>query len=147
MNTRIAILAPLLVLGLAANAADDPGVTQLDPVEVTAEQRTESAFREVQVALERIRSDRDEDAEKIVCVKQKPTGSNIPVISCATNRYWNRIREASLQSGLGSIGGAVGGGGPGAIRTQDKVFNMSMSDYKKLQKRFGKMPDELKLRI
>lgn len=141
MTARILLIAPFMLLGLAAQASETETPAQLDPVELTAEQRLEGAFREVQVGLERVRSDRDEDAEKIVCVKQKPTGSNIPVINCATNRYWNVMRNASLSS-FNSVAGSGGSGRPG-----DKVFTMSLTDFNKLQKRYGKMPEELKQRI
>jgi len=140
MNVRIVLLSPLLMLAASAHAADDTGVTVLDPVEVTAAQRTMSAFRTLQAGLERNRSDREEDAETIVCEKRKPTGSNIPVINCATNRYWNRIRAASLQSGFGGNGAAVTGGGTGAVRQDDKMFTMTLNDFNALEKRFGKLP-------
>lgn len=148
MDLRTKLLLPLALAGFTAAASDavtpqaEPPA-QLDPVEVTAEKRMENAFREVQIGLDRVRSSKIEDEEKIVCLKQKPTGSNIPVINCATNRYWDKIRASSLSSGLGAVGGAVAGGGGGSARKEDKVFTMSMNDYNALQKRFGKLPKEL----
>lgn len=144
MNLRPTILLPLVLAGYAAASSDttpqaEPPA-QLDPVEVTAEKRMENAFREVQIGMDRVRSSKPEDEEKIVCLKQKPTGSNIPVINCATNRYWDKIRAASLTSGLGAVGGAIAGGGTGAVKKEDKVFTMSLSDFNALEKRFGKLP-------
>jgi hypothetical protein len=148
MNLRTTILLPLAFAGLTAAASDNvtpqaEPPAELDPVEVTAEKRMENAFREVQIGMERVRSDKPEDAEKIVCLKQKPTGSNIAVINCATNRYWQKIRARSLSQGLGAVGGAIAGGGSGSTNKEDKVFTMSLSDYSALQKRFGKLPKDL----
>lgn len=148
MNLRTTLVLPLALTlsGLAAAATDTPqeeAPAQLDPVEITAEKRMENAFREVQIGLERIRSSKPEDEDKIVCLKQKPTGSNIPVINCATNRFWEKIRASSLTSGLGAVGGAIAGGGGGSARKDDKVFTMSLNDYNALQKRFGRLPKEL----
>lgn len=151
MNLRTTALLPLAFVGLCAAAADTTPETeppaQLDTVEVTAEKRMENAFREVQLGLERIRSDKPEDEDKIVCLKQKPTGSNIPLINCATNRYWSKIRSSSLSTGLGAVGGAIAGGGGGSARKEDKVFSMSLNDYNQLQKRFGRLPDDLKQQL
>lgn len=146
MNLRTTILLPLALAGFAAASDSTPQAeppAQLDPVEVTAEKRMENAFREVQIGLERVRSSKPEDEEKIVCLKQKPTGSNIPVINCATNRYWDKIRSSSLSAGLGSVGGAIAGGGGGSARKDDKVFTMSLNDFNALKKRFGALPKDL----
>ena len=155
-----------------ATAAEPPA--QLEQVDVTGEKRVELAFRAVQLGLRRGRSDRMEDADLIVCMKQTPVGSHLPVINCATNRKWSEIRARSLQnglSGLQSAGGPAGGGdimaratgnmggnmvnttgiesaGPSgdngaAKRDDDKVLIMSLTDYNKLQKRFGELPKEL----
>lgn len=115
---------------------------QGEPVTVT-EQRSplENAFREVQIGLDRTRSSRLEDAEKIVCLKQKPTGSNISVINCATNRFWEQIRENSL----GGIGGFTGAAGASGANTKkgDRVFTMSLAQYRALEKQFGPLPKEM----
>lgn len=148
MSLRTTILLPLVLAGYAAAASDTTPQAEppavLDPVEVTAQKRMENAFREVQLGMDRIRSSKPEDQETIVCLKQKPTGSNIPVINCATNRYWEKIRASSLTSGLGSVGSAIAGGGGGSAKKDDKVFTMSLSDFNSLEKRFGKLPKELK---
>ena len=147
MNLRPTILLPLaLVAGVAAASSDttpqaEPPA-QLDPVEITAEKKMENAFREVQLGLERVRSTKPEDEDKIVCLKQKPTGSNIPLINCATNRYWEKIRASSLSSGLGAVGGAIAGGGGGSARKEDKVFSMTVNDFNQLKKRFGSLPKD-----
>lgn len=131
--------APAPATTPAAAPASAP--TALDPVEVTVEKRQENAFREVQRGMKRVRSAKAEDADKIVCLKQKPTGSNIPVINCATNRFWEKIRASSLANGLGSVGGAVAGGG-GSSRKDDRVFTMSIKDYNAMEQRFGKLAED-----
>lgn len=145
MTLRHLLLMPLLLAGIAAAADTTPAAeppAALDPVEVTAEKRTENAFRTIQLGLERVRSERSEDADKIVCLKQKPVGSNIPVINCATNRYWERIRSNSLSNGVGTVNGAMAGGGGSTGRKDDKVFSMSLNDFNKLKKQFGELPKE-----
>lgn len=143
--TTIRSLFTILALALcaAASAADGPtpapeaveAPAQLDPVVLTADQRVELSVRVVQIALERGRSDRMEDEGKIVCMKQEAIGSHRQVINCATNRYWRAIRNDSL----GSLGGFGGGG----AKKEDQVFTMSVDDYYKLEKRFGKLPKEM----
>jgi hypothetical protein len=119
-----------------------------EPMELTAEQRQELAFRAVQKGLDTPRSDKAEDAEVIVCKKEKPTGSNTSVVNCATNRYWMKIRSSSMAAGIGGGAqtaggtGAYGGGGGGSAKKEDKVITLSMSDYYKMEKRFGKAPKE-----
>jgi len=146
MDLRHTILIPLAFAGIAFAADEtkpqDEPPAQLDPVEITAEKRMEYAFREVQLGMDRVRSSKPEDEEKIVCLKQKPTGSNIPFINCATNRHWDKIRATSLANGLGAVGGAIAGGGTGSVKKEDKVFTMTLTDYNKLKERFGKLPKD-----
>lgn len=115
----------------AAPATEAPYVG--DPMELTAEQRAERSLRTIQVALERTRSNSVEDEETIVCLKQTPTGTHRRVINCATNRHWRTISQNSLASFTGT-------GGAGAPRKDEKVFSISMDDFAKLEKRFGKLP-------
>jgi hypothetical protein len=119
----------------AALAAEPPYVG--DPMVLTAEQRAERSLRTIQIALERTRSNSVKDEDDIVCLKQMPTGSHRPVINCATNGFWRKIRENSLANFTGS-------GGGGSAKKEDKVFTMSMDDYAKLEKRFGKLPPEMR---
>jgi hypothetical protein len=124
----------------AVSPSDAPAVEEPyvgEPLELTAEQRAERSLRTIQIALDRTRSNSVKDEELIVCVKQMPTGSHRPVINCATNRFWRKIRENSL-------GGFTGSGGGGSAKKDDKVFTMSVEDYAKLEKRFGKLPQEMK---
>ena len=177
MKTIRPLLIPLFLLGSAALAAPTDAPTApaeapaaLDPVEVNAAKRAELAFRTVQIALERGRSDRVEDADQVVCLKQTPVGSHVAVINCATNRFWMRIRAASLANGLAgfeSSGGPVGGDtmgmatgafmapsgmdsvgvskGTGPIKREDeKVVTLSLNEYNKLKKRYGELPPELR---
>ena len=119
---------------VAAPTTETPYVG--DPLVLTAEQRAERSLRTIQIARERTRSNSVEDDELIVCLKQTPTGSHRPVINCATNRFWRKIREASLA-------GFTGAGGGGSARKEDKVFTMSVDDYAQLEKRFGKLPKDM----
>lgn len=156
----------------AASAAE-PAPVALDDVKVSAEKRAEIAFRQVQLGLERSRSDRAEDLDLVVCVKGAPTGSHRTVIRCATNRKWMQIRAASMSNGLADldVNGGPGGnststamaratganigrsglnGAPGvgdngaAKRDDDKVLTLPMSEYNKLRKRYGELPDALR---
>ena len=170
MTFARACMIPLFICcGAAVLAAETETPFKLDAVEVSAEKRTELAFRTLQIGLERSRSDSVEDADVVVCLKQTPVGSHVTVINCATNRFWMRIRAASLANGLA---GYQGGGGPaggdrmgmatgsflqgsgmdsvgvpsgGAIKREDeKVVSLSLNDYNKLKKRFGELPAELR---
>ena len=167
--TRWMTLLLTLASGIVgAGPAEAPFVG--DPVEVNAEKRTELAFRTVQIALDRSRSDRIEDADLVVCLKQTPTGSHVPVINCATNRFWMRIRAASLANGLAGYESRGGPGGTdtmkmatasfvqssgldgvgvprggGSIKPEDeKVVTIRLSDYNKLKARYGELPVELR---
>ena len=128
----------------AAPASEAPYVGE--PMELTVEQRQERAFRTVQEGLTRERSDKAEDQELIVCKKEKPTGSNIKVINCATNRFWQKIRSSSMAGGFAAGGltasgtGAYGGGGGGSAKKDDKVITISVADYYKMEQRYGKAP-------
>lgn len=151
------------------SASAEPPIT-LDPVEINAERRAELAFRTVQLGLLRSRSDSIEAADDVVCLKQTPVGSHVAVINCATNRFWNRVRAASLANGLAGFqqsGGPAGsdmmgqatgafvqtsgldGVGPprssGPIkRADEKVVTLSLNDYNKLKKRFGELPEDMR---
>ena len=143
MHLHHTLLLTLCLGGFTAVAAETEPAAILDPVEVTAEQRTENAFRTVQLGMGRGRSEKAEDADKIVCLKQKPTGSNIPVINCATNRFWEKIRASSMTN-VGLVTAPIAGSGGGSAKKEDKVFTMSLTDFNKLEKRFGALPQELK---
>ena len=131
-------------------AAADPAPAEApyvgEPMELTAEQRQELAFRAVQQGMDRQRSDKVEDEDLIVCMKQKPVGSNVSVINCTTNRFWKKIRASSMAAGMASGGmtpggtGAYNSGGGGSARKDDKVITLSMNDYYKMEKKFGKVP-------
>lgn len=176
MTKLCALLLPLFILGAApALAAPAPtpsaeAPAALDPVDVNAEKRLELAFRTMQLGLERGRSDRIEDADRVACIKQTPVGTHVPVINCATNRQWSRIRAASLANGLAGFentsgvagsdsmkmatgsfvqsSGMDGVGVPsasGPVKREDaKVVTISMNDYNKLKKRFGELPPDIK---
>ena len=119
----------------SAPAAEQPA--QLDPVTLTAEQKAERNLRTIQIAMERTRSNSVKDEDLIVCLKQTPTGTHRPVINCATNGFWRKIRENSL-------GGFTGIGGGGSAKKEDKVFTISTEDFAKLERRFGKLPPEMR---
>ena len=153
ITRSISIVAALVFTAMAAAAEPAPAPVAAaetpyvgEPMELTAEQRQEAAFRAVQVAMDRQRSDKVEDEELIVCMKEKPTGSNVSVINCTTNRFWKKIRSASMSAGIAAGGmtpggtGAYNAGGGGSARKDDKVMTLSMNDYYKMEKRFGKAP-------
>jgi hypothetical protein len=103
-------------------------------------------------------------------LRQTPTGSHVPVINCATNRFWLRIRAASLANGLAGYESRGGPGGTdtmkmatgsflqsssldgvgvprggGKIRREDeKVVTLTLSEYNKLKQRFGELPEALR---
>lgn len=108
-----------------------------DPMVLSAEQRAERNLRTIQIALERTRSNSVKDEDLIVCLKQTPTGTHRPVINCATNGFWRKIRENSLA-------GFTGQGGGGSAKKGDKVFTISLEDFAKLERRFGKLPEDMK---
>ncbi len=141
MTTRLRPLLPVLAITLAgtAFAADVPTEAPYvgDPVTLTADQRVERSLRTIQVGLERSRSDLTADQDIVVCFKQAAIGSHRQVINCATNRFWRSVREDTLAS----LGGP---GGSGGANKNDKVFTMSADDYYKLEKRFGKLPADLR---
>jgi hypothetical protein len=160
----------LAFCALAALAGEAEPPIALDAIEVSAAKRTELAFRTVQIALERGRSDRVEDLDLVVCVKETPVGTHVAVINCATNRFWMRIRAASLANGLAGFEGSAGPAGTdpmkmatgsfvqrsgmdgigvprggGTIKREDeKVVTIRLSDFHKLKKRYGELPPELR---
>jgi hypothetical protein len=163
---RISIVIALLFSALALAAEPQPAAAPasatapaaapataavLDPVDVeekqlTPEQRQERAFRTVQEGMARERSDKVEDENLIVCKKEKPTGSNMKVINCATNAFWKKIRSSSMAAGIAGGGmtaggtGAYGSGGGGSAKKDDKVITISVSAYYEMEKKFGKAP-------
>jgi hypothetical protein len=174
MTLRTCLVTAVLAAGAAAAAAPaaEPPAA-LDPIEVTAEKRAELAFRAVQLGLERSRSDRVEDQDLVVCIKETPTGTHRPVINCATNRKWAQVRARSLAGGLSGLeanggpaassvnnamaratGALVGNSGLNASaaygsngaqkREDDKVLVLSLVDYNKLKARYGELPEALR---
>lgn len=87
--------------GLEEQPATGETPIVLDDVTVEASRKRELAFRTVEVALERVRSDKAEDADAVVCQKRQRVGSHITKIYCATNRTWNYIRKVSTRDNLG----------------------------------------------
>jgi hypothetical protein len=150
MNIKTPLLLVLALAAPLAFAETDPsaqqGATEQpyagEPVTVEdSATPLERAFREVQIGMERMRSDKPEDAEKVVCLKQKPTGSNISQINCATNRYWEHIRSNSLGTNGGFVGSAASGGN--TATKNERVFTMSLAQYRSLEKQFGKLPKDM----
>lgn len=87
--------------GLEEQPPADELPAQLDEVSVEASRKRELAFRMVEVALDRIRSDKSEDADVVVCQKRQRIGSHITRIYCGSNRTWNYIRKQSTRDVLG----------------------------------------------
>jgi len=80
---------------------EEEAPAQLDAVSVDASRKREMAFRTVEVALERVRSDKAEDADVVVCQKRQRIGTHITKIYCGSNRTWNYIRKQSTRDVLG----------------------------------------------
>jgi len=93
MRHLIALLSTLL-LSASAFAADEPPAT-LDPVEVNVAYKRELLVHVVELGLARGRSDRDEDLDKIACVRDKRPGTRFPQVRCATNRDWKTLANIS----------------------------------------------------
>lgn len=87
--------------GLEEQPPADEAPAQLDTVSVEASRKREIAFRTVEVALDRVRSDRTVDADVVVCQKRQRIGSHITKIYCASNRTWNYIRKQTTRDVLG----------------------------------------------
>ena len=84
---------------MAALETEQPA--QLDAVSVEATRKREMAFRTVEVALDRARSDKSTDADVVVCEKQQRIGTHITKIFCASNRTWNYIRRETTRDFFG----------------------------------------------
>lgn len=156
---RPALATAALALGLAAGAAtvapppdelpspeqieavtgtkpmaglEDEAPAELDTITVDATRRVETAYRTVQVALDRVRSDKAEDADVVVCQKRQKIGSHITKVYCATNRTWNYIRKVSTRDTLGAMNTV---GAPYQL-VEGPVYELSPSALAKIGKRF-----------
>jgi hypothetical protein len=105
----------------------------LDEVTVEASRKRELAFRTVEVALERVRSDKSEDADAVVCQKRQRIGSHITRIYCATNRTWNYIRKVSTRDTLGMANTV---GAPYALY-EGPVYELSPSALNTIGKQYA----------
>jgi hypothetical protein len=109
----------------------------LDDVVVNATRRAEVAYRHIQIALERRRSDKLEDADLTVCRKVTRPGSHILQTMCATNRTWNYIRMKSTRDVLGDV---RGGYAPYPV-TEGPVYRINQGYLNKMSQRFDKDTD------
>lgn len=112
---------------------DAADATVLEPVSVQASRVRETAFRTVQVALDRPRSDKAEDADTLVCQKRQRVGTHITKIYCATNRTWNYIRKQTT----GAVLGAQNTVGAPYTLTEGPVYELSPTALNKIGKDFN----------
>jgi hypothetical protein len=120
----------LVVVGvLLALVPVGPALAQ-DSAQAAQEERAEAAFREIQIGLARRPSAAAEDADLMVCMRRQPTGSRLTVIECATNRFWESYRPASNQVVT--------------QRAEDAMFQMPLADFRRLERRFGPLPEGYK---
>jgi hypothetical protein len=124
MRNTLFVLGFILA-GLMASPASSADVRQ-DSAQPTQEERAEAAFREIQVAMTRRPSRAPEDADLMVCERRQPTGSRIGVIECATNRF----RESTRPGNTEIV----------AQNREDMMFQMPMSDFRRLERMFGPLP-------
>ena len=108
---------------------------QLDVVTVEATRKREMAFRTVEVALERARSDKSSDADVVVCEKRERVGTHITKVFCASNRTWNYIRKQTTRDTLGMTSTV---GAPYALYP-GPVYELSPTALAKIGKQF---PDQ-----
>lgn len=106
---------------------------QLDDVVVNASRRREVAYRHIQIALDRRRSDRPEDADLTVCRKVTRPGSHILQTMCATNRTWNWIRVQTTRGVFGDVRGAQA---PYPV-TEGPVYRINQGYMNKMSLEFG----------
>ena len=112
---------------------EDEAPAQLDVISVDATHRREMAFRTVEVALDRPRSDRSEDADLVVCQRGQRVGTHITKIVCATNRSWNYIRKITTRDTFGAMNTV---GAPYTLY-EGPVYELNPSVLSTLGKQFG----------
>lgn len=123
---------PMQAIEEAADpAAEDPIV--LDEVAVTGSRVHEIAYHTVELGLQRIRSDKAEEADYIVCQRAQRIGTHITKIYCATNRTWNYIRKVTTRDFLGAPNTL---GAPYPLY-EGPVFELSPSALNTIGKRFA----------
>lgn len=152
-------LVPALAFGLAAGAAEptpapddlpspeqieqvtktkpmagleEEAPAELDTITIEGSRKVETAYRTVQVALDRVRSDKAEDADVVVCQKRQKIGSHITKVYCATNRTWNYIRKVSTRDVMGAQNTV---GAPYQL-VEGPVYELSPTALAKIGKRF-----------
>lgn len=111
---------------------EEEAPAELDTITIDATRKVETAYRTVAVALDRVRSDKAEDADVVVCQKRQKIGSHITKIYCATNRTWNYIRKVSTRDTLGAINTV---GAPYTL-VEGPVYELSPSAVNAIGKRF-----------
>jgi hypothetical protein len=111
---------------------EEEAPAELDTITIDATRKVETAYRTVAVALDRVRSDKVEDADVVVCQKRQKIGSHITKVYCATNRTWNYIRKVSTRDTLGPMNTV---GAPYAL-VEGPVYELSPSALAKIGKQF-----------
>jgi hypothetical protein len=96
---RPSALALVLPLFAAVATGAEPPAT-LDPVAVNATLQRELLVQVVELGLARGRSDREEDLDRIACVRDKRPGTQFVAIRCASNRDWDRLAKLSISRAM-----------------------------------------------
>lgn len=101
----IALFTGLVAGNAALAAAADEGedVLPLDRLTISAEKKREMMARILRIGFSNIRSDRPEDANKIVCEVRKSTGSHISNLYCGTNAAFNYQRDTNFTMHSGFV--------------------------------------------
>lgn len=134
---------PMQAIEEAAKPVDDEGPLVLDEVSVTASRVHEIAYRTVELGLQRIRSDKAEEADYIVCQRMQRVGSHITKVYCATNRTWNYIRKQTTRDFLGAPNTL---GAPYPLY-EGPVYELSPSALNTIGKRFAANGEEHSARL
>jgi len=111
---------------------EEEAPAELDVVTIEGSRKVETAYRTVAVALDRVRSDKAEDADVVVCQKRQKIGSHITKVYCATNRTWNYIRKVSTRDVLGAQNTV---GAPYQL-VEGPVYELSPTALAKIGKQF-----------
>ena len=81
---------------IGAAESSDTDVLPLEGITISAEKRREMMARVLRLGMSNARSDRIRDADKLVCVIRKRTGSHIDDLLCGTNAAFNYQRDLNF---------------------------------------------------
>ena len=81
---------------IGAAESSDTDVLPLEGITISAEKRREMMARVLRLGMSNARSTRVRDADKLVCVIRKRTGSHIDDLLCGTNAAFNYQRDLNF---------------------------------------------------